>query len=65
MPKLKMKSITIWVPERWLKALDDLVKAGYYSSRGEAIRTAIRDLLYQDLQRLDSETDRWWSGDHE
>lgn len=40
-----MKLITLYVPEPYLKALDQLVNQRYYPNRAEAIRVAIRDLL--------------------
>ena len=40
-----MKLITLYVPEPYLQALDQLVKEKYYPNRAEAIRTAIRDML--------------------
>ena len=42
---IKMKLITLHVPEHYLTALDDLVKEKYYPNRAEAIRCAIRDML--------------------
>jgi Arc/MetJ-type ribon-helix-helix transcriptional regulator len=44
-----MKFITLYVPEPYLKALDQLVNEKYYPNRAEAIRTAIRDLLTEEL----------------
>ena len=40
-----MKPILVHIPEPYIQALDDLVNAGMYPNRNEAIRTAIRDLL--------------------
>ncbi len=40
-----MKEISLYVPEPYLKAIDDLVKMGFYPNRAEAIRMAIHDLL--------------------
>ena len=40
-----MKLITLHLPIHYIKALDGLVKDGYYPNRAEAIRTAVRDLL--------------------
>jgi hypothetical protein len=42
---LNMKLITVYVPEPKIKALDELVKSGFYPNRAEAIRNAINDLL--------------------
>ena len=43
-----MKLITLYLPESYLKALDELVKRRYYPSRAEAIRVAIRDMLNRE-----------------
>jgi Arc/MetJ-type ribon-helix-helix transcriptional regulator len=40
-----MKLITLYVPEPYLKLLDQLVEEKFYPNRAEAIRVAIRDLL--------------------
>ena len=44
-----MKLITLYLPESYLRALDELVKKRYYPSRAEAIRVAIRDLLNKEF----------------
>jgi len=45
-PKRKhMKLITLHLPEHYIQTLDKLVEQRYYSSRAEAIRAAIRDML--------------------
>jgi len=44
-----MKLITLYLPKSYLEGLDKLVDENYYSSRAEAIRTAIRDLLLREL----------------
>jgi len=33
------------MPERYLEAMEDLIKRKYYPNRAEAIRMAVRDLL--------------------
>lgn len=40
-----MKLITLYIPEPYIKALDQLVNERFYPNRAEAIRVAIRDLL--------------------
>ena len=40
-----MKVITLHVNEKDIEGLHDLVREGYYPSRADAIRNAIRDLL--------------------
>ena len=44
-----MKLISFKAPTTYLEGLDELVRAGVYSSRSEAIRIAIRDLLKREL----------------
>jgi Arc/MetJ-type ribon-helix-helix transcriptional regulator len=45
----KMKLITLYLPEPYLEALDELVSRRYYPHRAEAIRVAIRDLVSAEL----------------
>ena len=45
------KLITLYLPEAYIKALDWLVDERFYPSRAEAIRTAIRDLLSDEVWR--------------
>jgi antitoxin ParD1/3/4 len=47
----KMKLITLYVPETYLKALDQLVGEKFYPNRAEAIRVAIRDLVNEEVWR--------------
>ncbi|MFB6490632.1 MAG: ribbon-helix-helix domain-containing protein [Thermoproteus sp. AZ2] len=44
----KMALISVHVPKRMLEELDDLVRRGIYPNRSEAIRAAIRELLYKE-----------------
>lgn len=41
--------ITVKLPEHFVEGLDTLVRMGRYSTRSEAIRIAIRDLLKKEL----------------
>jgi len=41
------EKITIRLPKRYVRALDLLVELDDFSSRSEAIRGAIRDMVYQ------------------
>jgi Arc/MetJ-type ribon-helix-helix transcriptional regulator len=43
-----MKVISVNLPEPYLEALADLERAGFYPSRSEAIRAAVRDLIQTD-----------------
>jgi len=42
----KMAMVTLLVPKNLLKYIDELVRKGYYPNRSEAIRLAIRDLIF-------------------
>lgn len=44
----KMALISVHVPKRMLEELDELVRKGIYPNRSEAIRAAIRELLYKE-----------------
>lgn len=44
-----MKLITIYLPEMYIKDLDQLVNEDFYPNRAEAIRFAVRDLLVREL----------------
>jgi antitoxin ParD1/3/4 len=45
-----MEKVTIRLPAKYLKRLDFLVGVDDFPSRSEAIRTAVRDLLYNRLE---------------
>ena len=45
----EMEKVTIRLPKRYLRRLDFLVRVDDFPSRSEAIRTAVRDLLYDRL----------------
>jgi Arc/MetJ-type ribon-helix-helix transcriptional regulator len=44
-----MKTISVNVPEAFVKGLEELVLRGLYANRSEAIRVSIRDLLKREL----------------
>ena len=44
-----MRIITAKLPEIYIEGLEELVRAGRYASRSEAIRVAIRELLRREL----------------
>lgn len=46
-----MKLITLYLPEPYIKALDQLVNERFYPNRAEAIRVAIRDLINDEVGR--------------
>lgn len=43
----ELEKVTIRLPERYIRALDFLVKVDDFPSRSEAIRAAIRDFIYE------------------
>jgi len=43
-----MVLISVHLPRQMLEELDDLVKQGKFPSRSEAIRVAIRDLIFRE-----------------
>jgi Arc/MetJ-type ribon-helix-helix transcriptional regulator len=45
-----MKLITLYLPEPYIKALDQLVTERFYPNRAEAIRVAIRDLIIEEVR---------------
>jgi antitoxin ParD1/3/4 len=44
-----LKLVTVKLPEKLITDVDQLVKAGIYHSRSDAIRAAVRDLLRREL----------------
>ena len=46
------EKVTIRIPQRYLKAIDFLVKADDFPSRSEAIRAAIRDMVYARIDMV-------------
>jgi Arc/MetJ-type ribon-helix-helix transcriptional regulator len=51
----KNEKVTIRLPVRYLQALDYLVELDDFGSRSEAIKAAVRDMIYQ---RLDLATEK-------
>ena len=47
MDEPELEKVTIRLPERYIRALDFLVKVDDFPSRSEAIRAAIRDFVYE------------------
>ncbi|WP_019176367.1 ribbon-helix-helix domain-containing protein [Methanomassiliicoccus luminyensis] len=47
MEEPELEKVTIRLPERYVRALDFLVKVDDFPSRSEAIRAAIRDFIYE------------------
>jgi len=46
-----MKLITLYLPEPYIKMLDQLVSERFYPNRAEAIRVAIRDLINDEVRQ--------------
>lgn len=46
-----MSTINISLPDKLKKEADKLIKAGYYSSFSDLVRTALRKLLAQDKHK--------------
>jgi len=44
-----MRLVTVKMPEAYVEAIDELVRMGRFTSRSEAIRIAIRELLRREL----------------
>ncbi len=44
-----VKLVTVKLPERLIADVDQLVKAGIYHNRSDAIRAAVRELLRREL----------------
>ena len=44
------EKVTIRIPKRYLRSIDFLVKADDFPSRSEAIRAAIRDMVYDRME---------------
>ena len=42
-----MKLITLYLPESYIKALDQLVGERFFPNRSEAVRSSVRDLLVE------------------
>lgn len=45
----RMRLVTVKMPEAYVEAIDELVRKGRFTSRSEAIRVAIRELLRREL----------------
>ena len=43
-----MKLISLLMPVRYIKDLDELVRRKLYANRADAIRAAVRDLLVEE-----------------
>lgn len=48
-----MKLVTVKLPEKLVEDMDQLVKAGVYHNRSDAIRDAVRYLLRREVWRTE------------
>jgi len=55
-----VKTITVWLPEPYLEALNELVRLRLYRDRSEAIRFAVRDLIHKHFRVLIEEEEVKW-----
>jgi Arc/MetJ-type ribon-helix-helix transcriptional regulator len=46
------EKVTIRIPRRYLRAMDFLVRADDFQSRSEAIRVAVRDMVYARIEMV-------------
>ncbi|MFQ5998462.1 MAG: ribbon-helix-helix domain-containing protein [Candidatus Bathyarchaeia archaeon] len=44
-----MKLITVKLPDAFVEGMDELIRSGMYPSRSALVRTAVRDLLKNEL----------------
>ncbi len=44
-----MKLVTVKLPDALVQGMDELIRAGMYPSRSAVVRTAVRDLLKNEL----------------
>ena len=54
----KPDKVTIRLPRRFIKALDFLVAVDDFPSRSEAIRAAVRDLVYRRIELVPDKVKR-------
>jgi Arc/MetJ-type ribon-helix-helix transcriptional regulator len=47
-----MRVVSVHLPDALAEALEALVRAGLFPSRGEAVRAAVRELLKEHYRRL-------------
>lgn len=48
----RLRIVTLNLPELYVDALDNIVEAGIYPSRSEAIRVAVRDSIHGNLDAI-------------
>ena len=45
--------VAVHLPKIYVDKLEELVRRGLYPNRSEAIRMAVRDLIFNDFRRLE------------
>ena len=50
-----MRLVTVKLPNAYIEAMDELIKAGMHPSRSALVRTAVRDLVKNELWRPQQE----------
>ncbi len=54
----ELEKVTIRLPARYIRALDFLVQVDDYPSRSEAIRAAVRDMVYDRVRLVMEKIER-------
>lgn len=49
-----MERVTLRLPQRQVREIDEMVEEGKYSSRSEAIRSAVREMLAAENDNMSS-----------
>lgn len=47
---IRMRVVTVHLPEAYLEAIDELVRRRLYPNRAEAIRMAVRDFIKEEAR---------------
>ncbi len=55
-----MRLVTVKMPDIYVEGIEELVRAGRYSSRSEVIRIAVRELLKRELWSAGIPAERSW-----
>jgi len=60
--KSRMVAVTVHLPRAYVDLLDKLVEARLYPNRCEAIRMAVRNLIFEEYVRLAGVPREWEQG---
>jgi len=58
------EKITLRLPEKYLRMIDFLVELDDFPSRSEAIRAAVRDMVYGRIELVQEKTKRMADAEH-